>query len=37
MILYSPPKAAREIPVVDLTDASSPQLEKRKAVAWAIH
>jgi len=36
MIIYSPPRVSH-IPVVDLAEARSADLEKRKAVAWAIH
>jgi len=36
MIIYSPPRVSH-IPVVDLADASSPHLARRKAVAWSIH
>ncbi|MDX3906122.1 MAG: 2-oxoglutarate and iron-dependent oxygenase domain-containing protein [Pigmentiphaga sp.] len=37
MILYTPPHAAREIPVIDLADSFSPELARREAVAWKIH
>jgi isopenicillin N synthase-like dioxygenase len=37
MIVYEPPKAATNIPVVDFSDAASPNLETRKAVAWEVH
>lgn len=37
MIIYEPPKAATDIPIVDFTDAASPDLEARKAVAWEVH
>ncbi|MEV8195644.1 2-oxoglutarate and iron-dependent oxygenase domain-containing protein, partial [Rhodococcus pyridinivorans] len=37
MITYTPPKAADSIPVIDLADSFSPNLAKRKAVAWKIH
>lgn len=37
MILYEPPHAATEIPLIDLADSYSDDLEKRKAVAWEIH
>ena len=30
MIPYEPPHAAQEIPVIDLTDSYSDDLEKRK-------
>ena len=34
---YKPPCPAKEIPVIDLTDSYSRDLEKRKRVAWEIH
>lgn len=37
MIPYTPPHAAKEIPVIDLTDSYSDDLEKRKMIAWEIH
>lgn len=37
MIIYEPPHAATEIPVIDLADSYSDDIEKRKAVAWEIH
>jgi isopenicillin N synthase-like dioxygenase len=37
MIIYTPPKTPETIPLIDLTDAFSPQAERRKAVAWRIH
>ncbi len=37
MIVYAPPHAATEIPLIDLTDSYSGDLEKRKKVAWEIH
>jgi isopenicillin N synthase-like dioxygenase len=37
MIIYTPAKPAQSIPVIDLTDSFSPDLDKRKAVAWEIH
>jgi isopenicillin N synthase-like dioxygenase len=37
MIIYQPPSVPTRVPVVDLTDATSPELAKRKAVAWEIH
>jgi isopenicillin N synthase-like dioxygenase len=37
MIIYTPPKPAESIPLVDLADSFSADLEKRKAVAWEIH
>lgn len=37
MIVYTPPSVASCIPVIDLTDSFSHELEKRQAVAWEIH
>lgn len=37
MILYTPPKTAQRLPVIDFADAFSPQLARREAVAWEIH
>ena len=37
MIIYEPPHAATEIPVIDLADSYSDDIEKRKKVAWEIH
>jgi isopenicillin N synthase-like dioxygenase len=37
MITYTPPIDAREIPVIDLAPAASPDPEAHKAVAWEIH
>lgn len=37
MIIYEPPHAATEIPLIDLTDSFSDDIEKRKKVAWEIH
>ncbi|NLE82021.1 MAG: isopenicillin N synthase family oxygenase [Rhodococcus sp.] len=37
MIIYTPPKAATSIPVVDLAGSFSPDPAARKAVAWEIH
>lgn len=37
MIIYTPPKPAEEIPVIDLTGSFSSDLEDRKKVAWNIH
>jgi isopenicillin N synthase-like dioxygenase len=37
MIIYTPPTDAREIPVIDLAPAGSPDPAARKAVAWEIH
>jgi isopenicillin N synthase-like dioxygenase len=37
MIIYTPPGPAENIPVVDIADSFSPDIEKRRAVAWEIH
>jgi len=37
MIIYEPPHAATEIPIIDIADSFSDDLEKRKKVAWEIH
>jgi isopenicillin N synthase-like dioxygenase len=37
MIIYSPPGPAAAIPLIDLADSFSSDIEKRKAVAWEIH
>ena len=37
MIFYTPPKTADHIPVIDFSDAWSPELARREAVAWEIH
>jgi isopenicillin N synthase-like dioxygenase len=37
MIIYSPPRVATSIPVVDFAGGFSPRLEDRKSVAWEIH
>ena len=37
MIIYNPPKTPDTIPLIDLSDSFSPDLERRKAVAWAMH
>ncbi|HZR68111.1 MAG TPA: 2-oxoglutarate and iron-dependent oxygenase domain-containing protein [Burkholderiales bacterium] len=37
MIVYTPPRAAASIPVVDLGGSFSPSREARKQVAWDIH
>jgi isopenicillin N synthase-like dioxygenase len=37
MILYTPPKTAQRLPVIDFADAFSSDLGKREAVAWEIH
>ena len=37
MVLYTPPKPATEVPVVDLGPSRSGRREDRLAVAWEIH
>lgn len=37
MIIYTPPKAADHIPVIDLEGSFSDNPEDRKAVAWDVH
>jgi isopenicillin N synthase-like dioxygenase len=37
VIIYSPPRAATSIPVVDFSGSFSPHLEDRKSIAWEIH
>ena len=37
MVIYTPPSVAKNIPVIDLLDSFSHDIEKRKAVAWEIH
>lgn len=37
MVIYTPPSVAKNIPIIDLSDSFSHDLEKRKAVAWEIH
>ncbi len=37
MIVYTPPKAAERLPVVDLADAASADPAARAAVAWEVH
>jgi isopenicillin N synthase-like dioxygenase len=37
MVLYTPPKPATSIPVIDLGPSRSDRLEDRRAVAWEIH
>ncbi|MCR9126691.1 MAG: hypothetical protein NXH82_11240 [Rhodobacteraceae bacterium] len=37
MIVYEPPQPATEVPLIDLTDSFSDDIEKRKAVAWEVH
>jgi isopenicillin N synthase-like dioxygenase len=37
MVLYTPPKPATAIPIVDLAPSRSPDLEARRGVAWEIH
>jgi isopenicillin N synthase-like dioxygenase len=37
MHIYTPPKPATAIPVIDIAGAFSPELAERKKVAWEIH
>lgn len=37
MLIYTPPSTANSIPVIDLADSYSTNIEKRKSVAWEIH
>jgi isopenicillin N synthase-like dioxygenase len=37
MIVYEPPKPATEIPMIDLADSFSDDIEKRRKVAWEVH
>ncbi|WP_278374442.1 2-oxoglutarate and iron-dependent oxygenase domain-containing protein [Sphingobium xenophagum] len=37
MIIYTPPKPADTIPVIDLAPSFSEDTDARKAVAWEIH
>jgi isopenicillin N synthase-like dioxygenase len=37
MIVYTPAKPADSIPVIDIADSYSPDIAKRRAVAWDIH
>ena len=37
MIIYTPPKPADTIPVIDLAPSFSKDIDTRKAVAWEIH
>lgn len=37
MIIYNPPATPTSIPLIDLTDSFSPDLDKRRAVAWSLH
>ena len=37
MIVYTPPKPAEAIPLIDLGPSLSGDLEAKKAVAWEIH
>ena len=37
MIIYTPPKPADELPIIDLTNAFSGGEQRAKAVAWEIH
>jgi isopenicillin N synthase-like dioxygenase len=37
MIIYTPPKATRTIPIIDLAGAFTADLDKHRAIAWEIH
>ena len=37
MIIYTPPKPADQIPVIDLAGSFSPDVAERRKVAWEIH
>jgi len=37
MIVYTPPRPAKTIPVIDLAGSFSSRLDDRKQVAWEIH
>jgi len=37
MIIYTPPSDAKELPVIDFTDSFSPDIEKRRRVAYEVH
>lgn len=37
MIIYTPPKPADAIPVIDLTASFSPVLAERRQLAWEVH
>jgi isopenicillin N synthase-like dioxygenase len=37
MIIYEPPHAATEIPLIDIEGTFGDDLERKKAVAWEIH
>jgi isopenicillin N synthase-like dioxygenase len=37
VIVYTPPKPADRIPIIDLTDSFSPALADRQKLAWEIH
>ena len=37
MILYTPPKSADHIPVIDLSESFAPNPEGKKKIAWEIH
>lgn len=37
MIIYTPPKAAESIPLIDLGPSFSGDLQARKGVAWELH
>ena len=37
MIIYEPPKAPNKIPLIDISDFYSSDLEKQKSIAWELH
>lgn len=37
MLAYTPPKTVHDIPVIDLSESFTSNLEKKKSVAWEIH
>lgn len=37
MIIYTPPRPATTIPIIDLSASFSPDLQERKEVAWELH
>lgn len=37
MVIYTPASAAKSIPVIDLADSFSSNIEAKKAVAWEVH
>ena len=37
MIIYEPPKAPNKIPLIDISDFYSNDLEKQKSIAWELH